>query len=358
MEEDSKWPGVSAHLSSMVLGAAMDYREVLVTGGTGFVGPHVCRALIARGFLPRLLVRVGSEGHVPEDVRKACRITLGDATDREFVENAAQGTMAVVHLVGIIREYPERGITFEKLHVDATRYAVDAAKRWEISRFIHMSALGARPGGQTKYFDSKGRAEEYVRRSGLEWTVFRPSVIFGPGDAFINELARILRRAPAVPVPGDGTYRLQPVFVGDVAKGFADALSMPETAGRVFEVGGPEALSYGALLDRIAASIGCRARKFHVPLSLLRPAVRTLERFEKFPLTTEQLEMLLAENVCESEPFYSAFGFSPQQLTDYLSGVKAGVVAAPPDRRAASVQGSMPSPPPPETGEPPLQKTA
>jgi NADH dehydrogenase len=143
----------------MGLGAAMDYREVLVTGGTGFVGIHVCRALIARGLLPRLLVRRGSEGKIPDDVRKACRVTPGDATDREAVEYAAQGTKMIVHLLGIIREFPERDITFERLHVAATRNVVDAARRWEISRFVHMSALGARPGGPTGYFDSKGRAE-------------------------------------------------------------------------------------------------------------------------------------------------------------------------------------------------------
>src|SRR5512146_555922 len=99
------WRGGFPHLNGMTLGYAMDYREVLVTGGTGFVGTHVCRALIARGFLPRLLVRVGSDGRIPADVRSACRVTPGDVTDRESVEYAVQGTMAVVHLVGIIREF-------------------------------------------------------------------------------------------------------------------------------------------------------------------------------------------------------------------------------------------------------------
>ncbi|MEK6778983.1 MAG: complex I NDUFA9 subunit family protein [Candidatus Deferrimicrobiota bacterium] len=300
----------------------MNYREVLVTGGTGYVGTHVCRALIARGFLPRLLVRPESESRIPEDIRKGGRITLGDVTNRESVENAAQGTTAVVHLVGIIREFPTRGITFERLHVTATRNAVDAARLWGIPRFIHMSALGARAGGPTGYFDSKGRAEDLVRRSGLRWTIFRPSVIFGPGDAFLNELAGILRMAPLMPVPGDGKYRLQPVFVGDVAKGFADALLRPDTETRTFEVGGPERFSFDGLLDRIAASLGRHARKFHIPLSILRPAVRSLERLERFPLTTDQLRMLLQENVCDHEPFYSAFGFTPLPLSVYLSARK------------------------------------
>ena len=300
----------------------MDYREVLVTGGTGFVGTHVCRALIARGFLPRLLVREGSEGKIPPDVRKACRVTPGDVTNRESVEYAAQGTMAVVHLVGIIREFPERQVTFERLHVAATRNVVDAARRWEISRFVHMSALGARAGGRTGYFDSKGMAEEYVRQSGLSWTIFRPSVIFGPGDRFLGVLAGILRKAPAVPVPGDGSYRLQPVFVGDVAKGFSDAVGRPELEEKTFDMGGPQQLTYNELLDEVAASVGRRARKVHIPLTLLGPAVRFMERFETFPLTTEQLEMLHAGNTCDYQPFYSAFEFMPLSLSDYLAGAR------------------------------------
>lgn len=296
----------------------LQFNEALVTGGTGYVGRHVCRALIARGVLPRLLVRPGSEGKIPADIRSACRVTLGDATVREDVENAAQGTDAIVHLVGIIRELPARGVTFERLHVQATRNVVAAAKRWEIDRVVHMSALGARPGGPTRYFDTKGRAEEIVRESGLAWTILRPSVIFGPGDRFVNELARIIRMAPAIPVPGDGSYRLQPVFAGDVAKGFADAVIRRDLAGRAFDVGGPERFSYDALLDAIAASAGRRARKIHLPLSLVEGPVRFLQRFEKFPLTEDQLVMLLSGSVCDHEPYYEALGFPPLRLSDYL----------------------------------------
>lgn len=309
------------HLKKMERAPFLQFREVLVTGGTGFVGRHVCRALAARGVLPRILVRPGSEEKIPEDLRKSCRVTPGDVTVREFVENAAQGTDAIIHLVGIIREFPAKGITFEKMHVDATRNALHAAKTWGITRFVHMSALGAEPGGITSYFDTKGRAEELVRGSGLEWTIFRPSVIFGPEDRFVNELSATFRKVPFLPVPGDGEYRLQPVFVGDVAKGFADAVARADLSGKVFEVGGPERFSYNDLIDRIAESAGRKIRRIHVPVPRMARLVRFLSRFERFPITVDQLAMLLSENVCDAAPYYSAFSFTPFPLSTYLRKV-------------------------------------
>lgn len=301
--------------------AFMDYGEVLVTGGTGFLGRHVVRALVARGFLPRLLVRVGSEARIPEDIRSACRVTLGDATDPESVENAAQGTSAIVHLAGIVREFPGKGITFERVHVKAARNAVNAARRWEISRFVHVSALGARPGGPGAFFDSKGRAEEIVRSSGLCWTVFRPSAIFGPGDGFIDTLARVLGRSPVAPVPGDGRVRFQPVFVEDVAYGIADAVSRLRTEGRSVDMGGPGTLSLDEIVDAVAGALGRRVAKVHVPLTLLRPLVRSLSRFERFPFSPEQFDLLAADGTCESAPYWSDIGRTPLSLEDYLAAI-------------------------------------
>jgi uncharacterized protein YbjT (DUF2867 family) len=306
----------------------LDYREVLVTGGTGFLGRHVCRALIARGYLPRLLVRLGSEGRIPEDIRHASRVTPGDVTNREFVEMAAQSTEAIVHLAGIIREFPARGVTFEKVHVEATQNAVHAAKMWGISRFVYVSALGASPSGPGKYFESKGKAEEIVRQSGLSWTIFRPSGIVGPGDQFLTELGRAVRRAPFLPVPGDGEFLLQPVFVGDVVKGITDCLKRPDTERRVFEVGGPERITYNVLIDRIAAALGVRVRKVHISLPRFRRIVGFFSRFEKFPLAPDMLEVLLAGNTCESDPFYSTFGLDPLSLSISLESMRGTSASA------------------------------
>ena len=299
----------------------LDYREVLVTGGTGFLGRHVCRALIARGYLPRLLVRVGSEGRIPEDIRRAGRVTPGDVTNREFVEMAAQSTEAIVHLAGIIREFPAEGVTFEKVHVESTRHVVHAAKLWGIPRLVHVSALGAAPGGPGNYFDSKGRADEIVRRSGLAWTIFRPSGIFGPGDRFLTELGRAVRHAPVLPVPSDREFLLQPVFVGDVVKGITDCLKRPDTETRAFDVVGPERFTYEELVDRIAAAARCRVRKVPISFPRIRRAVRFLSRFEKFPLSPEMLEVLLAGHTGDGGPYDSAFGLTPLRLSEYINSL-------------------------------------
>src|SRR3990172_2448938 len=166
MRDRAESPACPRHLMGMEKVPFLDYREVLVTGGTGFLGKAVCRALISRGYLPRLLVRIGSEGAIPDDIRRASRITTGDITNRESVENAAQSTNAIVHLAGIIREAPGKDVTFDKVHEEGTRNAVHSAKLWRIPRFVHVSALGAAPGSPGRYFDSQGGGGGGVRRAG------------------------------------------------------------------------------------------------------------------------------------------------------------------------------------------------
>lgn len=334
----------------------MDYGEVLVTGGTGFLGPFVVRALIARGFLPRLLVRPGAEERIPAEIRSACRVTPGDVTDPDAVENAVQGTSAVVNLAGIVREQPQRGITFDRIHVKGTRNAVRAARRWQVERFIHVSALGARAGEPGVFFDSKGRGEEVVRNSELRWTVFRPSAVFGPGDRFTDTLIAVLRRSRVVPVPGDGHVRFRPVFAGDVAHAIADALSRPQTEGRSIDVGGPATLSLDEIVDAAARALGRRYAKVHVPLALVRP----LSRFPGFPFSPEEIGFLGADNVCESAAYWSEIGRVPLSLGDYLewvAGARPGAPVAPPGTDSAGVAGGR-SPSLPEGAERPSRKAA
>ncbi|HXE96902.1 MAG TPA: complex I NDUFA9 subunit family protein [Dongiaceae bacterium] len=288
--------------------------KIFISGGTGFVGGHVCRALREHGHEVRLLVhrRKGT----PED---GIEYIEGDAARLESFAVGVSGCDAVINLVGIIRESPSRGITFERLHVQATANMLEAARRAGVSRFLQMSALGVRPAAVSAYHQTKWRAEEAVRGSGLQWTIFRPSLIFGPHDAFINMLAAQLRLAPVMPVIGSGSYRLQPIHADDVARCFALALEMPETVGQTYELCGNDRLSYEALLDMIAVALGRPAPwKPHIPLVLMKAIIPVMQKIPQFPITMDQLQMLLEENIGGGE-WQKVFGFEPRGLQDGIA---------------------------------------
>lgn len=288
-------------------------KRVFVTGGTGFVGKAVIRALRANGFIVRCLVRPGSEANLKgfEGIERV----PGDVLLPKGIEASIEGCSALVHLVGIIRERPGRGVTFERHHAVATANMVKAAEAAEVPRFLQMSALGTRPGACSRYHQTKWEAEETVRGSRLEWTIFRPSVIFGPGDGFVSMLARMIRWLPVVPVIGDGRYRLQPAPIEQVAEGFARALLRHETRGQTYEVGGPRPYAFTEILDLIGQALGkTRVRKVYQPLGLMRLLAWLLEPLPFFPLTSDQLTMLQEDNVCDPTPFFRAFDLAPLEF--------------------------------------------
>lgn len=285
--------------------------RIFISGGTGFVGKHLCRELLARGHSLKILVhrRVGAPEQNVVQVE-------GDVTSPESVLSAMAGCDAAINLVGIIREFPDRGITFQRLHVQATATVVDMAVKAGIGRYLHMSALGVRTEASSGYHRSKYAAEEHVRRSPLNSTIFRPSVIFGPEDAFINQLASLVRLLPAVPVIGNGRYRLQPIHVDDVARCFAMALENPETVGQTYALCGPDRVSYNELLDLVGAALGKKGvRKIHAPLGLMQFFVPLLQNIPSFPLTVDQLTMLLEESICDGI-WQHSFPFTPTPLKE------------------------------------------
>lgn len=292
-------------------------QRVFVTGGTGFVGKAVIRALRAHGFMVRCLVRPGSEADLKgfEGIERV----PGNVLLPKGMEASLQGCSALVHLVGIIRERPGRGVTFQRSHVAATANMVRVAEMAEVPRFLQMSALGTRANARSRYHRTKWEAEEIVRGSRLEWTIFRPSVIYGVGDGVVSMLARMIRWLPVVPVIGDGRYRLQPIPVAQVADAFARALLRGETKGQTFEAGGPRPYPFTEILDLIGAALGKRrVRKLHHPLALIRPLTRLLERLPFFPLTRDQLTMLQEDNVCDPHPFFRAFNLEAVEFPDGL----------------------------------------
>lgn len=287
--------------------------RVFVTGATGFVGRAVVQALRADGHSVRCLVRRGSE----RDLRGlgAIERVEGDVLVRKGLEEGMAGCQAVIHLVGIIREHPSRGITFEQVHTQGTLNVIDAATAAGVKQFLHMSALGTRPGARSRYHKTKWAAEEAVRASGLRWTIFRPSIIYGRGDQFITMLAYFVRRYPIMPVIGSGRQRLQPVPVDHVAEGFARALVTPTAVKQTYEVGGPDTVTMIELLDVIGAAVGRRrVHKLHMPLGLMRPLTWLLQRLPGYPVTPDQLLMLEEDNAGDPAAFYSTFGLTPTPL--------------------------------------------
>jgi nucleoside-diphosphate-sugar epimerase len=274
--------------------------NVFLTGATGFVGSAILRHCIEKGHHVYALIRKGSEKKLASDerVRSQTTVVHGALQDPASYRDALSQCDAVIHLVGIIRENPSKGATFEKIHVEGTQHLLKAAQENKVKRFIHMSALGARPEATTKYHATKWEAEELVRMSGLDSVIFRPSVIFGPKDGFVNMLTGLIK-LPIVPIIGDGQYRLQPVSIRTVAQLFVQALETSHTR-EAYEVGGPEQLSYNEILDTIGKVMGkARVLKFHQPLWYMKPIVYMMDRFPFFPITRTQLTMLLEENICE-----------------------------------------------------------
>ena len=283
--------------------------KIIVAGGTGFIGKALVQRLANSGHTVLILQRPGSKSKLP-DVRglESAVINL----QRPVISDDVSGD-AIINLVGIIREFPSAGITFHAAHFQVTKNLVDYAKGTGIKRFLLMSALGVSSEAKTAYQKTKYEAESYLLESGLDSTIFRPSVVFGPGSDFIKLMVDMVRRFPLV--VGDGKYLLQPVHVDDVCAGFQKALTDRNAIGRSYEFGGPEIMTYNRLLDIIGEVLGKKkVRKLHQPLWVTRAAAILLGRFRWFPVTNEQITMLLEGSFTEDRTFFEHFGIKPKEF--------------------------------------------
>lgn len=287
--------------------------KVIVTGATGFVGQEIVRQLHGAGHSLRILARNPDSKQVRELVsRYRVEVHRGDVTQAASIESALDGIEAVIHLVGIISEVGE--ITFENVHTRGTENMVALSRRAAVRRFLQMSALGTRLNAVSRYHQSKWAAEELVRKSGLDFTIFRPSLIFGPQDHFVNLFVRISRFSPILPIIGSGHARFQPVRVEAVAAAFTRALSEPESIGQTYDLCGPDTLTFSEILDQILAATGRRRFKLHLPLGLARCQAALLEFvFPRLlgrapPLNRDQLVMLQEDNVGNAAPANKLFG--------------------------------------------------
>lgn len=296
--------------------------KVAVFGGTGFVGSHLVDGLIAAGHTPRLLVRSGSETRVAR--RDVSEVVSGEIGSDAAVAECLAGCDAAIYNIGLLREFPARGVTFEAMHYEGCVRAIDAAEAADVGRFVLMSANGAGPEG-TPYQTTKYRAEQALAASGLDWTVFRPSVIFGDPQGRMEFCTQLRDEMIEMPIPAPlfhegllplqaGRFRLSPVAIEDVTRAFVRSLETPASIGRVLPLGGPEAMEWREIIRTIAEACGRRKLMLPEPAWAVRAVATLLDGQAWFPITRDQLDMLLAGNVCDGGEAWGLFDISPRRF--------------------------------------------
>jgi NADH dehydrogenase len=287
---------------------------VLVTGATGFVGPAIVRKLVEDGHTVRALEHTpGSSSDLPSQ-----EAAPGSMTDAESLRRAVEGQDAVVHLVAILTGKPEE---FQAVMEQGTRDLLDASRDAGLQRFVLMSALGTDE--ETKdlvpYYGAKWQMEQDAKASGLEHVIFRPSFVFGPEGGALGQFKKIARLAPVTPIVGPGTQRIQPIWVDDVAAYFAEGLVRPEAANRLFELGGPDVVTWNEFWSRLKQAQGSRRPSVHLPFGLMRVQAAVLEQLPKPPVTRDQLKMLAAgDNVVSNSDAVDTFGLPLVPLDEQL----------------------------------------
>jgi NADH dehydrogenase len=268
---------------------------VLVTGGTGFVGPHVVHALRARELPVRALVR--NPQRASRLAAWGVELAQGDVTEPASLRAALEGVDAVVHLVAIIKG---SSADFERVMAQGTRNVVAAAKDAGVRRFVLASALGLdeRTKDAVPYFRAKWEMERATKESGLEHVILRPSFVFGRDGGVLPTFVRLARFAPVTPIIGPGTQRLQPIWIEDVAAYYAASIDHAGAANRTFEIGGPDAPTWNEFWGRLKRVLGTRRPSLHVPFGVMRVQATLTEKLPGAPVTRDQLTMLeLGDNV-------------------------------------------------------------
>jgi uncharacterized protein YbjT (DUF2867 family) len=290
---------------------------ILVTGGSGFVGGHVVHELRGRNLPVRGLVR---------DLRRAaklaawgCELVEGDVTDPQSLVRAVDGTDTVIHLVAIRQGRREQ---FQRIMVGGTRDLLAAAKAAGVQRFVHMSALGTSETTKdlVPYYGAKWENEQQVQGSGIPYVIFRPSFVFGPDGGILPTFVKLAKLTPVTPIIGNGRQRIQPIWADDLAKHFAAAAERDNVAGRVFDLGGPDVVSWNEFWERLKRVRGIRRPSLHIPVGLMKVNALLTERLPgDIPLTRDLLKMLeLGDNVASNEDAVRAFALPLVPLDDQL----------------------------------------
>ncbi|MDA8432133.1 MAG: complex I NDUFA9 subunit family protein [Nitrospiraceae bacterium] len=288
---------------------------IFIAGATGFVGGHLVEHLRSKGLGMKCLVR--SEAKAKSLAAQGIEVVRGDVTDGSSIRGVLGPDDLVVHLVGIIEE--KKGATFQGVHVEGTANLVAEAKRAGVRHFFYQSALGADGGSWSGYLRTKAEAEEIVLSSGLEYTIFRPSLIIGPWDGFTRKMLDMLRLSPVIPIPGEGKAKFQPIYIMDWLRCIDKVIEDPKSYCSRFELGGPEQLSYREIVGMLAEAAGLKKPVFNVPMGLMRLSAAFLGAvLSSPPVTSDQLRLLESDNVCAPDAVERNFGFRPTTLREAL----------------------------------------
>ena len=294
--------------------------NVLVVGGNGFVGSHLCAELVDRGHDVMVLARNPQNGDLPGDVNTC----TGDVTDYGSIEGAFNGQDAAINLVALSPLFkPDGGDEMhDRIHRGGTEHCLEAADEHDVDRFVQLSALGADSNGSTHYLRAKGRAEELVRESDRDWVIFRPSVVFGEGGEFVGFTKKLKSwfapGLPVYPLPGGGTStRFQPVWVGDLVPMIADALEDDNHVGETYEVGGPDVLTLREITNMVYESEGKSVTIVSLPMGMAKLGLTAMGSVG-LPMGKDQYRSLQFDNTVDSNDV-AVFGVSESTLTTFRS---------------------------------------
>lgn len=292
--------------------------DVLIAGGNGFIGTHLCRELTDRGHEVTVLARSPETETLPDGVDSV----VGDVTAIESLDAAVADQDAVVNLVALSPlKTPTGGNEMhDRVHRKGTENLVQVSEQSGVDRFVQLSALGADPNGKTAYIRAKGRAETAVRKSDLSWVIFRPSVVFGAGGEFVSFTKRLKQLfAPVVPIyplPGGGKTRFQPIWIGDLVSILADAIENGDHADETYDIGGPETLTLREISKLVYESEGKNITIVPLPMALAGVGLTVLGVVPGFPMGPDQYRSLQFDNTT-TENDVSAFDLEVDDLKTF-----------------------------------------